>query len=253
MRILFVGGSIGKGEWSWPTHIPWMPHRDKSELDSIPGWHNSHGGASEYLTGRYYHDVDNRCTPAQTLRQSANILTDISVSEYHACVWFATDPTWDFNPQHNSDVRDLIDQIRPRYCDNISDYQALYRDAREILLGEFALHVNRTKIPTMMINTVGYIDARPDIFSHTVESLYQTLTGIDQSMYQGISWYPDRLLKPLSPDYNPDILTDVLELSDAWKEQFYQRPELFWPDGIHANRHAHEKIAEHIQSWLLSF
>lgn len=241
------------GEWAWPTDIPWRSDRDKYELESIPGWHNTHGGAADYLRNLYNHTIDQRSSPAQTLAQSVEIMSKIKKGEYHACVWFMTDITWDFNPYHNSDISDLISQIRPRPCDTMSDYQELYLDAREILLGEFALHVNRTKIPTMMINTVGYIEARPDIFSHTVESLYQTLTGIDQSMYQGISWYPDRLLEPLSPDYNPDILTEVLELSDAWKEQFMQRPELFWPDGIHPNRNAHKNIGLHIQSWLQSF
>jgi len=252
MRVLFVGGSIGKGEWAWPQVIPYRPDRDRYELDSIPGWHNSHGGAAEYLSSQGYL-VTQACTPAQTLGQSTEIMSKVSVQEYHACVWFMTDITWDLNPQHNTNISDLIKQIRPRQCHTVSDYQELYTDAREILLGEFALHINRTKIPTMLINTVGYIPARPDIFSHTIESLYQTLTGTDQSSYTGVSWYPDRLLTPLSPDYNPDILSEVISMSDAWKAQFFNRPELFWPDGIHPNRHAHEQISRHIQSWLQNF
>lgn len=217
MNILITGDSWSQGEWDgYPTH-----------------YHISHAGIAQYFK-------DNKI-PVTNIGRGGNTNIDSLKSaertlddNYTDLIFFFTDPLRQTN----------IEEIKTQLPNDIINNHIAY------ILNCFDDF--KKSFPKLKITLVGGCAKFPSIIN-SIDFLIPSMTELLCPEYTDSSYMlSDEWEKPFREhNFNFSIeqkmqWTNVIDLASKKFSIWKKHPDLFWPDGLHANRHGHRQLYTHI-------
>jgi hypothetical protein len=217
MHILITGDSWSQGEWDgYPTH-----------------YHVSHQGITEYFKNNGI-SVTNVGKGGNTNLDSLISAQSNLTNDYTDLIFFFTDP------------------LRQTTLSEIKTYLPLeiINSHTEFVFNSL-LHI-KTLFPNLRITMIGGCAKIPFI-NNSIDFNIPSITELLCPSYTDSCYMlSDEWEKP----FRENNFTFSIEQKQQWTEiidlaskKFFiwkQNPELFWPDGLHANRHAHYQLYTHI-------
>ena len=216
-RILITGDSWSQGEW-----------------DGYPNnYRCTHGGVQQYLVEAGY-TVTNVGQGGNDNKQSLNTLFDIDLNNFDHCIFFFSDV-----------LRSITTKDIAVYSPN---------DLLEIYTNEIISKLVSLKENTNCKLTVigGYGKCIPTI-EHTIDYLIPSLLEflIDEVdvpyAIGGANW--SRMLVEQGTALSikqKQQWSDILDQAFQKEIILQKNNKFFWPDGIHANRHAHKLLTDYL-------
>jgi hypothetical protein len=225
-KILITGDSWSQGEWQY----------------NFPGTHSvvGHTGINQYLIDAGY-KVTNVGLPGNHNLQSLESLHTVDLTTFDHCIFFFSDV-----------LRQLIKE--DMLLNNPNDIIINYTNS---------LVVNLEKIKKdfdIKITIVGGCGKCSPTISHSIDYIIPSLaewlipefTDLPYA-WGGANWSnillesdKEKIFTLAQKEQWTNILENVFEKTQAW--QFHQT--FFYPDGSHANKHAHKLLTDHlIELW----